>query len=137
MSRKDSDDAVTLLRERFTVRHLSRLRRLVAEVAGRVGLPSRRGEDLALAVNEAAANAVKHAGGSGELELIQDDQRALVAEISDNGPGLTGQPIGALPARDATSGRGVYLMQQTCDRVEYRTGTTGTTVSLEMNLDGP
>jgi anti-sigma regulatory factor (Ser/Thr protein kinase) len=41
----------------------------------------------------------------------------------------------ALPSTERDSGRGLYLIQETVDRVEYRTGPDGTTVHLEMDLD--
>jgi serine/threonine-protein kinase RsbW len=126
---------VILARQGFAARHLRPLRQLVAWAAHRVGLNRARGQALALAVTEAAGNAINHGGGRGQLELIQDDNRALIAQISDNGPGLPANPPAALPPADETAGRGMYLIEQTCDRVEYRTGPWGTTVLLEMKLD--
>jgi serine/threonine-protein kinase RsbW len=134
VERTADEEPVTLLRQHFVARHLSRLRHLVVWAAHRVGLDHHRGEDLALAVSEAASNAVQHGGATGELELIQDDNRALIAQISDTGPGMSAStPAPADPNQE--HGRGLYLIQQLCDRVHYRTGPTGTTVHLEMHLD--
>lgn len=135
MSRSTEDDLVTLARRGFALRHLRRLRQLVVWTAHRVGLSPDRGQDLALAVSEAAGNVVKHGGGTGHLALIQDDGRALIVQISDNGPGMAAGAPAALPPSDQGSGRGLYLIQETVDRVEYRTGPDGTTVHLEMDLD--
>jgi anti-sigma regulatory factor (Ser/Thr protein kinase) len=128
------DQPVILARQSFAARHLRRLRQLVAWAAHRVGLDRARGQDLALAVTEAVGNVIKHGGGGGQLELIQDDNRALIARISDTGSGMPPNPAAALPPADETAGRGMYLIQQVCDRVEYQTGPGGTTVLLEMNL---
>ncbi len=36
-------------------------------LAAHAGLPAQRAEDFAIAVNEAVSNAIKHAGGTGDL----------------------------------------------------------------------
>jgi anti-sigma regulatory factor (Ser/Thr protein kinase) len=136
VDRTTDDEPVTLLRQSFTVRHLQRVRRLVGWAAQRVGLARDRGQDMVLAVSEAATNAIRHGGGTGELELIQDDSRALIAQISDDGPGMPADAPVSHPSAEQVGGRGRYLMQEACDHVEYRTGPTGTTVRLEMDLDG-
>jgi len=135
VNRTSDEEPLTLVRHSFTARHLRRLRQLVAWVARRVGLDRDRGYDLALAVSEAAGNVIKHGGRTGQLELIQDDGRALIAQISDYGPGMTSTTPVDCPAPDSDSGRGLYLIHQLCDRVQYRTGPDGTTVRLEMDLD--
>jgi anti-sigma regulatory factor (Ser/Thr protein kinase) len=136
VSRTIEDRPVTLLRQSFTIRHLKRVRRLVGWAAHRVGLNRERRQGMVLAVHEAAANAVKHGGGTGELELIQDDSRSLIAKISDDGPGMPADAPVDHPSVEQTGGRGRYLIQETCDRVEIRTGPAGTTVRLEMDVDG-
>jgi serine/threonine-protein kinase RsbW len=127
-------DSVTLARESFTGRHLRRLRQLVLAAARGAGLTVQRSSHLVLAVNEAATNAVKHAGGGGELEVIQDDDRALIAVITDRGPGLPCPPAPTRPDVESPGGRGLWLIQQVCDRVEVQSGRTGTRVRLEMDL---
>ena len=143
MRRSSHGGLLTLARRTFAAQqHLQRLRQLVAKAARRVGLDHDRGNDLALAVSEAAANVIKHSGTVGRLELIQDDNRALIAQITDHGPGMgsgTGSGMGpahqpTLPSADHDSGRGLYLMHQLCDRVEHQSSPHGTTVRLEMNL---
>jgi anti-sigma regulatory factor (Ser/Thr protein kinase) len=134
VDRTADNELVTLARQSFSGRHLQRLRQLVAWAARRVRLDSQRGHDLALAVSEAASNVIKHGGGTGQLELIQDDNRALIAQISDNGPGIPATAPAALPPPEQTNGRGLYLIRQSCDRVEYHTGPGGTTVHLEIDL---
>jgi serine/threonine-protein kinase RsbW len=135
VDRITDNQPVTLARQRFAGRHLQRLRHLVAWAARRVALDVERAQDLAIAVTEAAGNAIKHGGGAGQLELIQDDNRALIAQVSDNGPGMPGTAPAALPPPEHSHGRGLYLVHQLCDRVEYHTGPAGTTVHLEMDLD--
>lgn len=129
------DEQVTLVRRRFALRQLRLVRRLVGWATLRAGLDRERAQGLVLAVNEAATNAIRHGGGTGELELIQDDSRALIATISDNGPGMPTDPPLPPPRQEQAGGRGLYLMQQTCDHVEFRTGPAGTIVRLEVDLD--
>lgn len=127
-------EPVTLVRKGFTVRNLHRLRQLIRWAAGRVGLDSDRTGYLVIAVSEAAGNAITHGGGHGALELIQDDQRRLIAQVSDHGPGLPPNISVTLPDPDALSGRGLWLIHETCDRVDVTTGSGGTTVRMEMIL---
>lgn len=134
MNRATEDQPVALARQSFTARHLQRLRQLVGWAARRVGLDPARGDDLALAVTEAATNVIKHGGGTGQLELIQDDERALIARITDHGPGMPADPPTDLPPPEQSDGRGWYLIKHSCDRVDYHTGPNGTTVHLEMAI---
>jgi anti-sigma regulatory factor (Ser/Thr protein kinase) len=127
-------EPVTLVRKGFTVRNLYRLRQLVRWAARRVGLDSDRTGYLVIAVSEAAGNAIAHGGGHGALEVIQDDQRRLIAEVSDHGPGLPPNIPVTLPDPDAISGRGLWLIHEACDRVDVTTGSGGTTVRMEMTL---
>ena len=63
---------------------LSPLRRLVRTRARAAGLAPHRVVDLVLAVGEATANTVRHAGGSGILRIWQDETE-FVCEVSDAG----------------------------------------------------
>jgi anti-sigma regulatory factor (Ser/Thr protein kinase) len=131
----DGADEHTLLDEAITVGSLGQLRRRVLRLARQAGLAPERAEGFAIAVNETATNVIRHAGGAGELAVVQDDERCLIAEISDNGPGM---PLGVtprLPAPEATSGRGLWLTETLADRVVVDTSQRGTTVRLEMDLD--
>jgi anti-sigma regulatory factor (Ser/Thr protein kinase) len=127
-------ERVTLVQTRFTVRQLQRLRLLVTRWADRVGMDAERRQRLTIAVTEAAGNVIRHGGGGGRFQLIKDDNRALIAEISDSGPGMAVRRPIHRPAPEATAGRGLYLIEQTCDRVEYHSGPAGTTVRLHMDL---
>src|SRR5690348_14428369 len=116
------------------VGQLRRMRELVLRAGRRAGLDSQRQHRLMLAVNEAATNAITHGGGRGRLEITQDDGKSLIAEVTDHGPGLGTLPELTRPEPDAAGGRGLWIMYETCDRVELRTGPRGTTVRLEMAL---
>jgi anti-sigma regulatory factor (Ser/Thr protein kinase) len=136
MSSRNNQRKVRVVCKDFTARHLRRLRQLVLRMAHRAGLDSHRTGQLVLAVNEAASNAIEHAGGAGRLEIVQDDDRALIAEITDHGPGLPTEVSLSLPAPESTGGRGLWLIREVCDHVQLRTGRTGTTVRIEMAIGG-
>ena len=121
---------VLLVREMFTIDHLSRVRRLVRWAARLVGLSAFRTDRFVEAVNEAAINAVVHGGGGGRLEIVQHSRTTLTARVVDHGSGIPPLPVIERPAPDATSGRGRWLMQQCCEKMRVRTGPRGTTVEL-------
>jgi serine/threonine-protein kinase RsbW len=128
------NEPVTVTRRTFTARQLHRLRRIVLSAARRSGLSTQRSLQLVLAVNEAATNAIKHAGGRGRVEVLQENGYRLIAVVSDRGPGLPARVAVRRPGLDATGGRGLWLIHQVCDRVEMRSDARGTRVRLEMSL---
>lgn len=130
----DGDDEETLLDEPVTVANLAELRGHVLRLARRAGLPEERAQDFALAVYEAVTNAVKHAGGGGQLAVVRDDQRRLIADVHDTGPGMPCAVTITLPPPTATGGRGLWLASNLVDHVDVRSEPEGTTVHLEMSL---
>jgi anti-sigma regulatory factor (Ser/Thr protein kinase) len=129
-----ADVPVTVTRQSFTAHQLERLRRLVQSAARRAGLSTQRSLELVLAVNEAATNAIKYAGGRGRVRVVEEDRHRVVAVISDAGPGLPDELTVAEPPPGATRGRGLWLIHKVCDRVELRSGADGTRIRLEMSL---
>jgi anti-sigma regulatory factor (Ser/Thr protein kinase) len=113
---------------------LGGLRRLVATCAQAVGLPSRRAEDLLIAVSELAANTFAHTAGPGTLMVWATGSR-ITCQIHDTGhiaDPLAGQRRPD-PAADGR-GRGLWLVHQLCDLVQVRTGPAGTTIRVHMPL---
>lgn len=91
--------------------------------------------DFLLAVSEAAANSIAHAGGAGMLRLWTQGSR-MTAEISDGG--RLRDPLAGLsrPGPDsADGGRGLWIIHQLCDLVEIRARETGTTLRLHMGIE--
>jgi anti-sigma regulatory factor (Ser/Thr protein kinase) len=108
-------------------------RRFVAGQAARACLSAGRAGDLILAVNELAANAAEHGGGTGELAVwIQEDY--LVCQLADRGH-LSDPLAGRIPvAPDApTGGRGLLLVNQLCDLVRVHTTPAGTTIQIHLH----
>jgi serine/threonine-protein kinase RsbW len=115
----------------FGLADLSAVRRLVASAAQKAGLSRSRANELALAANEIATNALVHGGPPAKLRIWQRDEE-IVCEVADSGPGIKDQRPGQLrPPAGALGGRGLWLARQLCDSVEIRNGL-GCTVSLHM-----
>ncbi|MGR6965246.1 ATP-binding protein [Geodermatophilus sp. URMC 61] len=94
-------------------------------------------DEIALALTEACANVVQHAGDQAEYEVeVAIDDRLCRISVVDGGEGF--DPA-ALPGRDAHSpldeGRGLLLMQALVDRLDFRHESDGRhRVTLEKRL---
>ena len=110
-------------------RSLDDLRSVVADRGAAARLEASRAADLVLAVNEAAANSVRHGGGNGVLRMWEDDG-ALICEVRDRG--LVVDPLVGRrkPAPHQSGGWGVYIAHQVCDLVQLRSDELGTVVRL-------
>ena len=97
-------------------------------------------EDFQTAVTEAVTNAVRHGSpDSSEGQFYVLGRRtisgALHVEVTDSGGGLTlTQPLPAMPEPDAPGGRGLPLMQELADTVEFRPAPRGLCVVLVKHL---
>jgi anti-sigma regulatory factor (Ser/Thr protein kinase) len=113
---------------------LGELRDLTATRLRAAGLDEERIDDVVLAVDEAATNALIHGRGEPELRIWRD-ARQVVCEITDQG--TLEEPLAGrfLPRPDQPRGRGVWLMNQLCDLVELRPVDCGTTVRLHVSLE--
>jgi anti-sigma regulatory factor (Ser/Thr protein kinase) len=97
------------------------------------GLGPGRVTDLVLAVNELAANSIRHGGGAGTARAWRSDG-SLVFQIEDRGR-VTHPLAGRLrPGYDYPDGRGLWIANQVCDLVQIRSGEDGTTVRIRMAL---
>jgi anti-sigma regulatory factor (Ser/Thr protein kinase) len=115
-------------------RDLAPLREAVRIRARRAGLAPHRVVDLVLAVGEATANTVRHAGGPGTLRIWQDDAE-IVCEVSD--PGRMNDPRAGQfrPKAGTRGGHGLWIIHQACDQVEVTSGDAGTVVRMHVRRD--
>ena len=113
--------------------NLSEVRALAEKQARSVGLPEDRVIDFVIAVSELAANTVRHARSPGSMEIWREDGE-IVCEIRDAGVINDPQAGRRPPAPDATSGYGLWLVNQVCDRVDLRSGADGTVIRLHLPL---
>jgi anti-sigma regulatory factor (Ser/Thr protein kinase) len=109
------------------------LRAAVAAYAAGSGLPSRRVGHLVTVAHELAANAIRHAGGTGWLRLWRD-QHTVYCQVTDRGPGIADRAVGTTPPDlSGTSGRGMWICRQLCDGLTIDTlAAGGTTVTATM-----
>jgi len=134
VERPDGEPATVL---DFDLTDLHRVRRLVTSMAVASGLSGARADELALAVNEIASNAVVHGRPPATLR-IWERAGELICEVSDAGEGIKDVLAGQFtPPSDGIGGRGIWLARMLCDAVEIRNGT-GCTVSVHASApDSP
>jgi anti-sigma regulatory factor (Ser/Thr protein kinase) len=117
----------------FTASELAQLRHTTGAWAHEHGLGTSAAEELVLAVNEIAANSIRHGGGTGTLRRWREDG-SLVCEVADAGV-IDDQLVGrSQPAAAAESGRGVWMANQLCDLVQIRSGPAGSVVRVHKSL---
>lgn len=107
------------------------VRRFVAEAAVEAGFDTMTVADIVLAVDEVAANSIRHGGGEGRLTTWYDDG-SWVCEVIDRGrvtDPLVGrrEPVGA-----QVSGRGLWMANQLCRLLQVRTSAAGATFRLHF-----
>lgn len=112
---------------------LTSLRAVVARRGVRARLSPARRDDLVLAVNELATNAIRHGGGAGMLHMWET-AAALVCEVSD--AGHIDHPLAGreLPRPGQIGRYGLWLVNQLCDLVEQRTTPDGNVVRVWMGV---
>lgn len=88
---------------------------------------------LQLTISELASNAVRHGGGHGELDLWCENDRVVV-QVRDTGGGCDPLMGRRKPGPGPAAGRGLWLVNQLCDLVQFRTGPDGTTVRAHLEV---
>jgi anti-sigma regulatory factor (Ser/Thr protein kinase) len=125
--------AGTLTERPFGSGELSQLRHAVSEWATAHAMRTEHIEELVLAVDELATNSIRHGGGSGTLRCWREGE-TLVCEVQDLG-WIDAPMVGRRrPDPEASSGRGVWLVNQLCDLVQIRSAPTGTVVRVHKRL---
>jgi anti-sigma regulatory factor (Ser/Thr protein kinase) len=125
------DTATNVVSRSFAPGDLPELRHVVARLAAEAGLPGIRGQDLVLAVDEIASNALRHGGGTGRLELWTAEDK-LWFRVTDRGPGLPSDLAPSLPEPNRPNGRGLWLASAVTDVFTLASGPDGTTVTAAM-----
>jgi serine/threonine-protein kinase RsbW len=111
----------------FTRRSLGQVCTLVR--ASAEGIEARDVDDLLIAVSEVATNAICYAGGAGSIALW-DLTGGLLAEVTDNGPGLPDTMVIGRPPPDSIDGRGLWLARVLVKEFEILNGPQGLTVRM-------
>jgi anti-sigma regulatory factor (Ser/Thr protein kinase) len=124
-----------VLTAEFRDGEVSSRRRQVSRAARYAGLPVDLADDFVIAVNEIMATAVRHGGGGGLLLLWRG--RDLLCQIDDQGQGFAASEYldrVERPVPSSTGGMGLWVAQQTTDRLVIESGPTGTTVRISAYL---
>ncbi|MGA9510605.1 MAG: ATP-binding protein [Candidatus Sulfotelmatobacter sp.] len=99
----------------------------ISETLMRLEVPEQKRFEVALAVQEALANAVVHGCGNDPSKQVRcrlqsDSQGRIVIIVTDPGPGFTPQVLSDPKQGEklyADHGRGVYLIRQLMDEVHF------------------
>jgi anti-sigma regulatory factor (Ser/Thr protein kinase) len=117
---------------RFGPRDLGQVRRAIADRAADAGLGQERVDDLVTAVNELAANTIRHARGHGRV-WVWSPAGEVICQVVDPGH-ITDPLVGRRqPGPAADGGMGLWVVNQLCDLVELRTTVEGTAVRVHVN----
>ena len=94
--------------------------------------------DLALALTEACANVIRHAGPGDDYEVIAStrDGRCVIEVVDTGGNGRARRKRPAPPGDLAEHGRGLKIIDAVTDDMTM-TGNGGTTLHFEKALDWP
>lgn len=117
----------------FSGSDLKAVRNFAELHADAAGLHPQRAEDLALALNELAANTIRHAGGAGVARAWRDNGE-LICEVEDTGT-IEDPLVGRRkPRAEQTSGRGLWIVNQVTDLLEIRSQASGTVARIHMRI---
>jgi serine/threonine-protein kinase RsbW len=99
----------------------------ISETLARLEVPEQKRLEVALAVQEALANAVVHGCGNDPSKRVHcrmqsDPGGRIVITVTDPGPGFRPELLSDPKRREnlyASHGRGVYLIRQLMDEVKF------------------
>jgi serine/threonine-protein kinase RsbW len=117
-----ADERQLLLPSRVSA--LGDARRFVDQVAAQAGFTPQAREEISLAVTEAVSNAIRYGSPAGEADQVEVHVRLeeprLVITVRDHGPPFQPPPPSCPdPASFAEHGRGLFLMHQLMDEVQF------------------
>jgi anti-sigma regulatory factor (Ser/Thr protein kinase) len=134
------------LEQQFDEGTLHILRETVLAHAVAAGMADGRAADVMLAVHELAANAVRHGGGTGRVQMRAAGGE-LIFRVSDPGPaGPDGRAPGGAPGRPRPGGaaraqpwayrpgHGLWLVRRVADHISAVSGPSGSQVTAVFAL---
>lgn len=123
----------TAERRRFDPETLGELRTFARTIAVGAGFGPERADDLVFAVNELAANVVRHGGRRGTLTAWRAAPGLLVCEVADEGR-ISDPLVGRRkPSAEERNGRGLWIVHELCDLVQIRSTDDGTRVRVSLS----
>jgi serine/threonine-protein kinase RsbW len=130
------DGAVSLLECKFDQGSLAALRGELVRCGAANGLIDPALPNFVLAINEITTNAVRYAGGHGQLQLWRYDDN-LFCRVADDGPGIARRHLDQAhrPRPGYIGGHGLWLARQISDSIAVETDrASGTRVLLRFAL---
>jgi anti-sigma regulatory factor (Ser/Thr protein kinase) len=112
---------------------LGSIRSLVMSRAVQLGMSRSNAENLVIAVHEATANSVRHAGGRGTLRVWRLGE-SLVCEVRDSGQ-IPDAMVGRVRPTPEMRGFGLWMANQLADLVQVRSSSDGSIVRIRMSRD--
>jgi anti-sigma regulatory factor (Ser/Thr protein kinase) len=127
------ESPLRILREE-DVRAVRDIARQVAEAAG---MNDERAADFALCTSEAVTNALLHGSGGGAR--IECREGRVRVRVTDHGTGIATDDLPRATllrgwSKHASMGLGFTLINETADRIYLSTGSSGTTIIIEMGV---
>jgi anti-sigma regulatory factor (Ser/Thr protein kinase) len=118
----------------FGTWQLHEVRNTVEDALIAANCPRERAEDVVLAVNEVATNAVEH-GEAGAVLMVWlgEDSREVIFEVHDSGS--LADPLPGLQAPHSSNprGRGIWIARQLCDSLHVWADDSGTHVRMRAS----
>lgn len=119
--------------------NIQQVERLVQQLTDRYRLDSEKRDNLMISLTEAVTNAIVHGNKQDRSKLVYiryaQVTEGLSIRVSDQGSGFNynSLPDPTCPERICEcGGRGVFLMNQLCDRMKYLNG--GSTVEMQFRF---
>ena len=114
------------------------VRTICGDALDRLGVTPACRHDVALALTEACANVVQHAGGTYEYKVdVELSHESCDISVIDDGPGIDASARSdVMPDGNHEGGRGIPLMRRVVDDVDVdSTPGAGTVVHLQKQLE--
>ena len=133
----DSTTSRTTLTLASTIESVDMVEKTAEEFAERAGFDEDTVPNIAMAVREAAVNAVLHGNAYDPAKQItanfETNSDSLIVRIADQGPGLNPDAVPDPLAPENIlrgSGRGIFLIRAFMDEVNFRQLTPGNEITL-------
>lgn len=122
-------------------KYLSKVDRLCTKAVKAAGLTEDQGDDVAIAVTELVNNAIHHGNKNIQEKMVlivfTINDHYLQAKIKDEGKGFKPDEISdPLDPENLMkeSGRGIFLIKELMDKIEFEFDSTGTTVIVSKKI---
>ena len=119
--------------------NISQVEHFVSQIASRYHLDQEKHDNLLISLTEAVSNAIIHGNKQDRTKMVSIRLAQLTdrlsIRVSDQGGGFNydNLPDPTCPERICEcGGRGVFLMNQLCDKMRYING--GSTVEMQFRL---